>query len=202
MLPRILLSVLLTLDLFSQLLTKKTKTPLPHMYFQYWIQKQQNRKLLLDTILAPFIVFTLNCHSNILRLMCLKSNGDVTVFLSKEKITWGIYWDSFKLWSVWWSTASWIKPNSQMHSKMQRRSIAIAFLSWSSNLNYYVLLFENRTSTKTYSYLLVEYLESLLFQTSSTWAQLLNIFIFIQTYHFYTHLHHTHATIQTHGWLY
>ncbi len=77
---------------------------------------------------------------------------------------------------------------------MRRRSIAIASSSWSSNLNYYVLLFENGTSTKMCNYLLVEYLESLLFQTSP-WAQLLYTFIFIQTYHLYTHLHtHAHHT--------
>ncbi len=78
---------------------------------------------------------------------------------------------------------------------MRRRSIAIASSSWCSNLNYYVLLFENGTSTKMCNYLLVEYLESLLFQTSSPWAQLLYTFIFIQTYHLYTHLHtHAHHT--------
>lgn len=75
---------------------------------------------------------------------------------------------------------------------MRRRSIAIASSSWSSNLNYYVLLFENCTSTKTCNYL-IEYLESLLFQTSSPWAQLL--YTFIQTYHLYKHLHtHAHHT--------
>lgn len=79
---------------------------------------------------------------------------------------------------------------------MRRRSIAIASSSWSSNLNYYVLLFENGTSTKMCNYLIVEYLESLLFQTSSPWAQLLYTYSYLSklitfTSHLHTHAHHT-----------
>lgn len=84
MLLRILLSVLITFDLFSQLLKKKN---ICTFSTEYKNNKTESCSLTLCWHL--FIVFTLNCHSNISCFLCVLIKLNDHVRFLNITIIWG-----------------------------------------------------------------------------------------------------------------